>query len=98
MPVFVLDVLADRLAQPFQAHWQACAAGHHQRYGVPHVVVSLGQERLVACQADLAIERIANDWQVEQRLTLVVGGLLQGVEKTHDVLSSSRKVSVSCAR
>ncbi len=81
MAVFVFDVLGHRFAQPFQTCRQTRAAGHHQRHGVTHVVVRLREKRPIAFQADLALQGVKNDRQIEQLVAFLMRGFLQGVEK-----------------
>ncbi|MOA05472.1 hypothetical protein D3C78_1250720 [compost metagenome] len=81
--VFLFDVFADRAAQPLQPQRQSSPTGHHQWHGMAHVVIGLGQEGDVAVQADLAGQRFADHRYGEQRLTLLGGLYLQGVEKGH---------------
>lgn len=81
MAVFVFDVFADRFAQPLQARREACTTGHHQRYGVAYVVVSLSQKGPIAFQADPSLKGITNDRKVEQFGPFFLRGQLQRVKK-----------------
>ncbi|MNG34027.1 hypothetical protein D3C84_1204220 [compost metagenome] len=63
-----------------------------------HVVVGLSEKGAVTLQADLALEGVADDRQVEQLVAFLLCGFLQGVKKTHDADSSEKTDSVSCAR
>ncbi|MNM96497.1 hypothetical protein D3C81_1089750 [compost metagenome] len=83
MAILFLDVFAHRAAQPFQARRQARAARHHQRHGMAHMVVCLGQEGHIAVEADVPRQRIAYDRHGEQGLTLLGGLQLQRVKKGH---------------
>ncbi|MNK99719.1 hypothetical protein D3C87_1201290 [compost metagenome] len=96
--ILVLDIFADRFAQPLQAQWQARAARHHQWHGMAHMVISLRQKGPVTCQADPALKRITNDRQVEQFHALVLRGFLQRVKKTHSADSSEKADSVNASR
>ncbi|MNC45376.1 hypothetical protein D3C75_943350 [compost metagenome] len=92
MAVLLLDVLAHCAAQPLQPRWQTGPAGHHQGYGVPHVVVSLGQKGHIGLEAGLAGQRVADDRDAEQCRTLVGGFLLQRIEEKHGKPRGSLKV------
>jgi hypothetical protein len=48
---------------------------------VAHVVVGLREKRPIAFQADLALQGITDDRQVEQLVAFLMRGFLQGVEK-----------------
>ncbi|MNO04314.1 hypothetical protein D3C81_2253090 [compost metagenome] len=63
-----------------------------------HVVIGLSQKRPVTFQADLALKGVENDRQIEQRMTFLLRGCLQSVEKAHDADSSESADSDSCAR
>ncbi len=87
MAVFFLDVLAHGTAQPFEPGGQARPACHHQRDGVAHVVVGLGEKCDVAVEADLPSHGLADHRNAEQRLALMGGLQLQRFKEGHGELT-----------
>ncbi|MNN94987.1 hypothetical protein D3C81_2137210 [compost metagenome] len=55
------------------------------------------EKRPIAVEADLALQGIDDDRQVEQFVAFLLRGFLQGVKKTHDADSSETADSVNCA-